>query len=617
MNKCLILILLLVNCFANGQSLDVNSDILFNDANDIKEFLDCSIVSKPCHLTILNSNQKISKSILLRAVDGEALVLDWQGNTLAPNIHHGKYLFYIRTIFPSDSLLLNIEVKKPISDLLLINPDNLEAFLLSIIVPFTYKKSLLTFGVLMLFAFLALFNGLSYLITKKIEFGYYTLYIVVIGAYLFLKVIIMPIACLSGECQIESLFLISRLIQPVFHILYVLFVREFFNSKVVYPLFDKVNLIYIWIAIFFLIILSIVYPISIELGERLFHIYRIIVITISLWSIVYIYRKHNVIHNYIVFGSAALVLFGLTSMVMSIFPTIILGFTPMDFMTLGVSIELLFFSLGIAHKSIIVSKQKAEYHEALNVALQENEQILKTNKINLETALSNVKTKLREEQKVNIANAINLKDKENEMSILHLQMNPHFLFNAMNSMKRYILKNDTKGAVLHLDRMSDLIRNLLSSSRKKTIKLSEELENTRLYLDIENERLKDKIDFIVEIAEGLDTNYYKIPPLLLQPFVENAIWHGLVHSTLSPKNISLTIEDKTSHLLIKIKDNGVGRLAAEQLQNSKNNLSIASSITRERIKLYNQGKDGLEVIDLLDKHGNPIGTEVMIKLWIK
>ncbi|MBT8180874.1 MAG: tetratricopeptide repeat protein, partial [Eudoraea sp.] len=156
-----------------------------------------------------------------------------------------------------------------------------------------------------------------------------------------------------------------------------------------------------------------------------------------------------------------------------------------------------------------------------------------------------------------------------EQSMLRSQMNPHFLFNSLNSIKLYIINNEKKNAVHYLNKFSKLVRKILESSSVREIPLAEELETIELYMTIENIRFSNEIDFKIIVDEGIDPHIVKIPSLILQPFLENALWHGL-SSKEGEKSILLQIsKDKEGYINISITDNGVGREAAEKLKESK------------------------------------------------
>lgn len=206
-----------------------------------------------------------------------------------------------------------------------------------------------------------------------------------------------------------------------------------------------------------------------------------------------------------------------------------------------------------------------------------------------------------------------------EQSMLRSQMNPHFLFNSLNSIKLYIINNEQKNAVHYLNKFSKLVRKILEASSLKEISLAEELETVELYMNIENIRFSNEIDFTVNIEEGIDPHLIKIPSLILQPFLENALWHGL-SSKQGEKKVSLEVSREGSDFIqIAIIDNGVGREAAEDLRQRKilKRKSVGIEITKERLANFSkdyQNSFEIEIIDLFDENQNPSGTKVILHI---
>ncbi len=206
-----------------------------------------------------------------------------------------------------------------------------------------------------------------------------------------------------------------------------------------------------------------------------------------------------------------------------------------------------------------------------------------------------------------------------EQNMLRSQMNPHFLFNSLNSIKLYIINNDKKNAVHYLNKFSKLVRRILEGSSLKETTLAEELETAELYLNIENIRFSEGISYDISIEDGIDPERVKIPSLVLQPFLENAIWHGL-SAKEGEKNLWLNITKKDDiHMLISIIDNGVGRAASEKIKENRvlKRKSVGIDNTKERLanfaKDYQYGFD-VEIIDLFDDEGNAKGTKVVLEI---
>ena len=206
-----------------------------------------------------------------------------------------------------------------------------------------------------------------------------------------------------------------------------------------------------------------------------------------------------------------------------------------------------------------------------------------------------------------------------EQTMLRSQMNPHFLFNSLNSIKLYIINNEKKNAVHYLNKFSKLVRKILEASSLKEIPLAEELETVELYMNIENIRFSNEIDFKITVDEGIDLHTVKIPSLILQPFLENALWHGL-SSTEGPKKITLHIgKSKDGFIHIDITDNGIGREMAEKIKEGKvlKRKSMGIDITKERLKNFSrdyQNSFDLEILDLYDANGKASGTKVLLHI---
>ncbi len=206
-----------------------------------------------------------------------------------------------------------------------------------------------------------------------------------------------------------------------------------------------------------------------------------------------------------------------------------------------------------------------------------------------------------------------------EQNLLRSQMNPHFLFNSLNSIKLYIINNEQKYAVHYLNKFSKLVRKILDASTVREIPLAEELETAELYMNIENIRFAHEIDFKIETEPEIDAHLVKVPSLILQPFLENAIWHGL-----SPKKGEKSILIKVSlkkkgFIEISITDNGVGRDTAEQLKKSRvlKRKSVGIDITKERLanfSRYYQHSFKLEIVDLFDEEKKAAGTRVIMEI---
>lgn len=208
-----------------------------------------------------------------------------------------------------------------------------------------------------------------------------------------------------------------------------------------------------------------------------------------------------------------------------------------------------------------------------------------------------------------------------EMSALRAQMNPHFLFNCLNSIDRFIIRNETKKASEYLNGFARLIRLILQNSRSNYVNLKDELEALELYLQMESMRFNGKFRYRFSVSDQLDVAAIDIPPMLIQPYVENAVWHGLMHKEDKEEGLVTLSVNRTNGLLqIVVEDNGIGREQAAEIkaQSSRSHgKSVGMRITSDRInlmnKLYNFNTT-VTVTDLKDDLGQAAGTRVELTI---
>ncbi|MBP6871809.1 MAG: histidine kinase [Bacteroidales bacterium] len=204
---------------------------------------------------------------------------------------------------------------------------------------------------------------------------------------------------------------------------------------------------------------------------------------------------------------------------------------------------------------------------------------------------------------------------ELEQKALRLQMNPHFIFNSLNAIQNFVLANDTDRAVNYLAKFSHLMRMILANSTASLITLKDELRALTHYIDLEKLRFDDKFDYVITHDQELDEEFVEIPPMLFQPYVENAIIHGLVNS---PRKGLLEVSIKKisqGTLLCSIRDNGIGREKAIELRNMSGirRQPKGMIITQERIEIFNKQNRknyAVRITDLRDDNGEAAGTLV-------
>lgn len=198
---------------------------------------------------------------------------------------------------------------------------------------------------------------------------------------------------------------------------------------------------------------------------------------------------------------------------------------------------------------------------------------------------------------------------------LRSQMNPHFIFNALNSVNSFISENDQRSANKFLSNFSRLMRLVMENSEHNFIPLQKELEILKIYLQLEHFRFKDQFDYNVKIEEEVDEEEFEIPPMLIQPYIENAIWHGLRYKPSSGL-LNLRLSAKKDNLIVTISDNGIGRKKSAELKtdNQKKNKSTALKNIHQRIEIFNDLHQ--LKIEVIIKDLNEDGTGTYVELTI-
>lgn len=204
---------------------------------------------------------------------------------------------------------------------------------------------------------------------------------------------------------------------------------------------------------------------------------------------------------------------------------------------------------------------------------------------------------------------------ETEMMALRAQMNPHFIFNCINSIDALIQSNDKFHATVYLNKFAKLLRNVLDSSKQTTVTLAKDLETLQLYIDLEQLREENKFTASIKADNSLIQGDYKVPPLIVQPYVENAIIHGLKNRPDNKGQLIITVTKQQEYIEYLIEDNGVGRNAPK---NSRHHgTSYGMQMSRDRIQFFNNEEHASIVVIDLEQHGQPAGTRIQVLLKIQ
>jgi len=478
----------------------------------------------------------------------------------------------------------------------------------------------ITIFVLGILFVLSTYHFLLYFQNKNKVYLFYSLYTFLIFINQIEYVALDP--ALVSEGQKRLLTISNVVIIWVYNLIYFIFAFTFLNlklhSKKWYSFYYKSISV-----LFFSIALITITTLTTGNESLLRTANQIIVPIIILLGIIAYYVLFTIdfpLKKYIIIGS--LILF--VSSIVSFYFPLIFNTAPTNKLSAsvfytGVIIENIIFSLGLGAKQNLILEEKNESQHKLILQLKENEKLKNTIQLQLEkdVALLNEQSKNHHLEKLKAKS-----DKEiAELKILSLrnQMNPHFIFNSLNSIKLYIIENEKENAVYYLNKFSKLIRKILATTKEKEISLADEIDTLKLYIDIENIRFNNQIETSFTIDEKLSLDTIKMPSLIFQPFIENAIWHGL-SSKKGLKKIAIVLEkEKNSHVKISISDNGIGRKKSTQLKANKihKKKSVGIQLTKERLTNFEKkfkGNYSLNFIDLYDALNNPAGTTVVLKI---
>ncbi len=391
-----------------------------------------------------------------------------------------------------------------------------------------------------------------------------------------------------------------------FNCIYFFFFAAFLNIKKLNPRWYKIIMIPPLVLLGISILLTVVFLISGNNMLYSFKNYFIVLITVHTIVCFYLLLKiKNNLKYYILFGGIVLFICSVIGIhQIRQLPGINISRKMGDFTYFaGLFIENLAFSLALGHKQKITNEEKITYHKDLVSELKKNEELREN------VHRENEKRLTIQEQQIKYLQEIT----DLKLAVLQSQMNPHFIFNALNSIKYCILEQETEKAVNYLTKFSKIMRTILVASKMKEFTLSQEVHTLQLYVDIENLRFTDII-FDINIQPDINPEDIKLPPLVLQPFIENAILHGI--ATVDHKNITLDISRKNSQIHIVITDSGVGREKAAAIKSLGNNpaKSFGVDIACEMLTNYFAPKKFTIEYKDLHEYGMPSGTCVTITI---
>jgi sensor histidine kinase YesM len=376
---------------------------------------------------------------------------------------------------------------------------------------------------------------------------------------------------------------IKMLLFFLFYFAYLMFVNYFLDTKNKYPDIYKISILIIK-SMIVLAIPEIILLYNGYLTESYTYYFsiRFIINLLSFYSLYKLWKfRSNIYVQLMMIGGISLLLADIST---SLFDNSSIKLIAL----LLTAIDVVVFTLAIVYKLNDSQRQKialqSEYDKQQNEILQ-----------------------------------LNLEKSQLNLTLLQSQMNPHFIFNALNSIKFHILNLDNDKASYYLSKFSKLVRSVLDHSSRQTILLAKEIETLNLYLEIEALRFDDNFTYSINISEEVETDMIEVPPHIIQPYAENAILHGFESSNKDNK-LTIHIYENENNLIIEIIDNGIGRLAASSNQlkaKAENHEPMGLKITEERIQQYGILKNkitNLEIIDLFNNKNQSIGTKVILSL---
>lgn len=377
------------------------------------------------------------------------------------------------------------------------------------------------------------------------------------------------------------------------NIMYFLFVRYFLSVDEKIP--KLIPLIRTWVVICCLMglseVISSAIEIQLDLLTSIFFLVRVIMIPLVIYVLWIIYRNRIKYTSYIIWGSSFLILAGAAAMSISyLFPSAsdAAWNNPYLFMMGGVLLESFCFALGLGRQAKQEELDKIEAQNQLIFQIQKEAKL---------------------ERKI----------QDSRIQTLTAQMNPHFIFNALNSIQHFILSNQKEKSIKYLSKFAKLVRGILQNSTAQTVCLDDELKTLKSYVELEQLRFHPAFEFELQADPSIAMDDTYIPHMVIQPFIENAILHGLTSMKGKGKlSVYLNQPDRTT-LSVTIRDNGIGRTKAMEIQRNKKKKhhSISIESIRERLSVL-QPNVAQPVVynDLNDRENHPSGTEVVITIPI-
>jgi two-component sensor histidine kinase len=406
---------------------------------------------------------------------------------------------------------------------------------------------------------LAIFNLILYFFTRERQYLFYISFLVFQVIFYSRGSSLFSYYLFRGDYYLS--FVSTEMAQVAANLSYVLFVKYFLETRTTLPTLDKVLKI-ISVALIMLIVIDTILLLIdpfFEFQSQIMYTQRYFMGVFAIVGVMYlVFGATGNLRYFVIAGTVAYAGGALSTMFLG----------KLNYMINGSAIENIIFAIGLSYKIRSISKAK-----------------------------------LKSEQETN----------QVRISALRAQMNPHFIFNSLNSIQHLISKGDRIGALKYLSKFSTLLRQILESSIHVNVSIKEEIDLLRIYLELESFRFDQSFQYQIVVDKSLDTENMEVPILLLQPYVENAIAHGLLPKQHGPKELTISFIDDPDFIKCTISDTGIGRKASMEL---KKNLKIERpsrglELSRQRLRLINE-KYNLE--SLIQIRDSDEGTTVEIKI---
>ena len=471
---------------------------------------------------------------------------------------------------------------------------------------------------------MGIFHFLLYFQHKDKSYLFYSIYALTVFIYTYHRAPNFILTQYSDNL-IPTLKFLYDPIKWFYSSIYLYFAIYFIDLKKYNPrwfkridLFNKISLS----VMFILVIISTILNDASILKYAYNFAFMPVIFVLSIFILYIFYQTESLVKYYIIIGG------GVYLLVTSFSHFLTYSGHPFRVLFYGaVTFEIILFALGLGQKQKNILEEKNKWQTLIIKQHEENLQYkdMLASKLDkqVEEKTSQILSLIKEneaEKRKKMALKYSKQLLKLRMHALQSQMNPHFLFNSLNSIKHFIINNRQKDAIAYLTKFAKLIRIVLDYSKLGEISLAEELDMMKLYLEIENYRFENKLDYNFDIDDTINLHSIKVPPIILQAFIENSIWHGLAPKKDDMK-IDIVVKKQFPYIIIDITDNGIGREKASIIKSNKSDIinkeSMGIKISIERLQTFTasyKNKAGIDIIDLYDSNNQATGTTIRLKI---